>query len=93
VANADKILSLYEADVEVLKRGKAGANVEFGNKLWIGETQEGLIVDYKLLRESEAAGVGSLAPSFNFILSPFNPPTNTSAYPLVTWSTGKSCGK
>ena len=54
VANADKILSLYEADVAVLKRGKAGANVEFGNKLWIGETPEGLIVDYKLLRESEA---------------------------------------
>ena len=54
VANADKILSLYEADVAVLKRGKAGANVEFGNKLWIGETPEGLIVDYKLLRESAA---------------------------------------
>lgn len=54
VANADKILSLYETDVAVLKRGKAGAEVEFGNKLWLGETREGLIVDYALLQESQA---------------------------------------
>ena len=54
VPNADKILSLYETDVEVLKRGKAGADVEFGNKLWLGETRSGLIVDFALLAEAEA---------------------------------------
>lgn len=54
VPNADKILSLYEADVAVLKRGKAGADVEFGNKLWLGETRSGLIVDFALLAEAEA---------------------------------------
>jgi hypothetical protein len=54
VPNADKILSLYEADVEVLKRGKAGADVEFGNKLWLGETRSGLIVDFSLSAEAEA---------------------------------------
>ena len=54
VPNADKILSLYEADVEVLKRGKAGADVEFGNKLWLGETRSGLIVDFALSAEAEA---------------------------------------
>jgi hypothetical protein len=54
VANADKILSLYEPAVEVLKRGKAGAEVEFGNKLWLAETREGLIVDWALLADAEA---------------------------------------
>jgi len=54
VPNEEKILSLYEPEVEVLKRGKAGAAVEFGNKLWLGETRAGLIVDYKLLEEAEA---------------------------------------
>jgi hypothetical protein len=54
VPNADKILSLYEADVEVLKRGKAGADVEFGNKLWLAETRAGLIVDFALLAEAKA---------------------------------------
>jgi hypothetical protein len=54
VRNADKILSLYEPEVEVLKRGKAGADVEFGNKLWLGETRAGLIVDFALLPEAKA---------------------------------------
>lgn len=48
VANEDKILSLYDDSVNVIVRGKAGAEVEFGNKLWLGETREGFIVDYKL---------------------------------------------
>jgi len=51
LANKDKILSLYDPDVQVLKRGKSNAEVEFGNKLWLGETREGLIVDYMLEKE------------------------------------------
>ena len=37
VENAKKILSLYEPDVRVILRGKAGAPVEFGNTLLIAE--------------------------------------------------------
>lgn len=54
VPNAGKILSLHEREVEVLKRGKAGAEVEFGNKLWLGETRGGLIVDWALLENVKA---------------------------------------
>jgi hypothetical protein len=39
VANADKILSLYEEDVHVIVRGKAGADVEFGNTLYMQRTE------------------------------------------------------
>lgn len=48
VDNAEKILSLYEDDVQVLVRGKAGAEVEFGNKLYLAEQRNGVIVDWKL---------------------------------------------
>ncbi|NBB81499.1 MAG: hypothetical protein GVY36_19015 [Verrucomicrobia bacterium] len=48
VANKDKTLSLYDNDVQVIKRGKSNAEVEFGNNLWIGESREGFIVDYAL---------------------------------------------
>lgn len=54
VAGKDKILSLYDDSVNVIRRGKAGAAVEFGNKLWLGETRDGLIVDYKLYRDNPA---------------------------------------
>jgi hypothetical protein len=51
VKNADKILSLYEPDIHVIVRGKAEAEVEFGNTLWLGEQAEGLIVDWQLRKE------------------------------------------
>lgn len=50
IANKDKILSLYEEDVNVIVRNKSGAAVEFGNSLLLSEQQDGLIVDWKLFR-------------------------------------------
>lgn len=55
VANADKILSLYERDVRVIVRGKAGAEVEFGNTAVIAENSQGVIVDYRLIQEQAPA--------------------------------------
>ena len=62
VPSHEKILSLYEPDVNVIKRGKAGAEVEFGNKLFLAENSQGLIVDWKLYRES--------APSDDHLVEP-----------------------
>ena len=47
VVNGEKIISLYDSQINVIKRGKAGAQVGFGSKLWLGETREGIIVDYQ----------------------------------------------
>jgi IS5 family transposase len=55
VANAEKILSLYEPEVRVIVRGKAGAEVEFGNTVLLGENRQGVILDYQLFRESAPA--------------------------------------
>jgi hypothetical protein len=51
VENAEKLLSLYETDTRVLVRGKAGAEVEFGNTLLLAENGQGLILDFKLYQE------------------------------------------
>jgi len=55
VPNAGKILSLYEPEVRVIVRGKAGAEVEFGNTVLLGENRQGLILDYEIFRESAPA--------------------------------------
>jgi IS5 family transposase len=55
VANEEKILSLYEPDVRVIVRKKAGAEVEFGNTLLLGENPQGLIIDWELFRQSAPA--------------------------------------
>ena len=63
VANADKVLSLYETDTRVMVRGKAGASVEFGNTLLLAEQADGLIVDWQLHRDSAPADSRQLGPS------------------------------
>jgi IS5 family transposase len=52
VPNEEKILSLYEADVHVIVRKKAGAKVEFGNTFFLAENPQGLILDWELFRGS-----------------------------------------
>lgn len=52
IPSREKILSLYERDVHVIVRGKAGAEVEFGNSLLLAENAEGFILDHELKREA-----------------------------------------
>jgi hypothetical protein len=54
VKSSEKILSLYESYVNVIVRGKSGAEVEFGNVLAIGEQTDGLIVSWNLYQENIA---------------------------------------
>ena len=63
VNNADKILSLYERDTQVMVRRKAGADVEFGNKLFLSETVQGLIADWELHRDDVPSDTRLLKPS------------------------------
>jgi len=49
VPNKEKLLSLYEDDAAVYVRGKAGAEVEFGRQLLLGESESGVIVDWELV--------------------------------------------
>ncbi len=48
VKNHKKILSVYETDIAVIVRGKAGAQTEFGNELFMAESPGGMVIDYML---------------------------------------------
>ena len=72
MSNEEKLLSLYESDVRVIVRGKAGADVEFGNTLYIGEQQDGLIVDWKLIREQSRGDAPLLDESLDRIHEVFS---------------------
>lgn len=50
VPNEHKILSAYEPHVQVIVRGKAGREVEFGHTLFLAESAQGLILDWELHR-------------------------------------------
>jgi IS5 family transposase len=52
VPSEQKLLSIYEPDVKVIVRGKAGKEVEFGNTLFFAESAQGLILDWELYRQN-----------------------------------------
>ena len=62
VPNDEKILSLYDTAVRVIVRGKAGAEVEFGNSVSLAENPQGIFLDYKLYKESAPADSQTLFP-------------------------------
>jgi hypothetical protein len=68
LTNKSKILSFYEPDIQVIVRGKSGAEVEFGNNLWLGETREGLIVDY-LLEKEKTSDPKQIQPAIQRLVS------------------------
>lgn len=63
VPNEAKILSLYEEDVQVIVRKKAGAEVEFGNTLFLAENPQGVIIDWELFAQSAPADASLLPRS------------------------------
>jgi hypothetical protein len=69
VDNKDKIFSLYEKDVHVITRRKAGAQVEFGNTLYLAEQFDGLIVDWKLFKQQAPADSKMLKGSHRRIVN------------------------
>jgi hypothetical protein len=63
VQNKEKILSLYEDHAAVYVRGKAGAEVEFGSQLLLGESERGVIVDWELVGGNPQADTKMLGRS------------------------------
>ena len=65
VKNDEKILSLYEGHASLYVRGKAGAEVEFGSQLLLGESQCGVIVDWELVDGNPLADTKMLKRSLD----------------------------
>jgi len=49
VPASEKLVSLFEAHTDIIKRGKAGHPTEFGHKVWFDEVDGGIVSDYRIL--------------------------------------------
>jgi transposase, IS5 family len=49
VKAAEKLVSIFEAHTAIIRRGKAGKDTEFGRKVWLEETEGGIISGYRVL--------------------------------------------
>jgi len=67
VCSSNKLLSLYDKDAQVIIRGKAGHEVEFGQSLLLTEQSHGLIMDWQLSAEQTPSDSQLLKPTVNRI--------------------------
>lgn len=51
VPNAEKIFSIFEPHTELLKRGKAGKDIEFGHMIQIQQVEGKFITDYEVFEK------------------------------------------
>jgi hypothetical protein len=72
VRSTEKILSLYEPHAQVIVRHKAGAEVEFGNTLLLGESRQGVILHWELFKESAPNDARLVQPSVKAIEKSLN---------------------
>jgi IS5 family transposase len=49
VPNAEKVFSIFEPHTDLIKRGKVLTPVEFGHKVFLAESAQGLITQYDVL--------------------------------------------
>ena len=49
VPNAEKIFSIFEVHTDLIKRGKVQTPLEFGHKVFLAESAQGLITQYEVL--------------------------------------------
>ena len=54
VPNAEKIYSIFEPHTDLIKRGKVETPVEFGHKVFLAESAQGLITQYQVLKGNPA---------------------------------------
>jgi transposase, IS5 family len=50
VPNAEKIYSIFEPHTDLIKRGKVRTPIEFGHKVFLAESEHGLITQYEVLK-------------------------------------------
>ncbi|HXM17065.1 MAG TPA: ISNCY family transposase [Candidatus Eremiobacteraceae bacterium] len=50
VPNSEKIYSIFEPHTDLIKRGKVRTPIEFGHKVFLAESAQGLITQYEILK-------------------------------------------
>lgn len=85
VPNKEKLFSIFEEHTELLVRGKAGKNVEFGHMLHIQQTGEKFISDYEVFEEKPAEPA-LLRPAVESHRSLFGCPPETLTADRGYWS-------
>src|SRR3977135_1741929 len=73
VPTAEKVYSIFEPHTDLLKRGKVRTPIEFGHKVFLAESAQGLITQYEVLKGNPSDEI-HVAPSLERHLESFGRP-------------------
>jgi transposase, IS5 family len=73
VKAAEKLVSIFEPHTNIIRRGKAGKETEYGHKVWLQETEGGIISGYRVL-EGNPADQDQLLPALDHHEESFGKP-------------------
>jgi IS5 family transposase len=71
----EKILSLFEPHVTIIRRGKAGKETEFGHKVWLDEVDGGIVSQWRIL-EGNPSDAEQWQPAIDHHIKQFGKPPN-----------------
>ena len=69
----EKLLSLFEPHVDIICRGKAGQETEFGHKVWLDEVEGGIVSQWRVL-EGNPSDEQQWQPALDHHLKQFEKP-------------------
>ncbi len=73
VPASEKIVSLFEEQSDIIRRGKESHPVEYGHKVWLNEVEGGLVSHYRILA-GNPSDEQQWKPSLNAHLKTFHQP-------------------
>jgi transposase, IS5 family len=76
---AEKIVSIFEAHADIIRRNKTNKPVEYGHKVWLDEVDGGIVSDYRIL-DGNPSDDSQWQPALTHHVQQFGrPPTQASA--------------
>lgn len=81
----DKLVSIFEPHSDIIKRGKAHQETEFGHKVWLDEVEGGIISGYRVL-DGNPSDQDQWQPSLNHHVQLFGRPPRLASADRGVWS-------
>jgi IS5 family transposase len=80
-----KLVSIFEPHTDIVKRGKANRETEFGHKVWLDEAEGGIITGYRVL-EGNPSDQDQWQPSLDHHVQQFGKPPDLASADRGVWS-------
>lgn len=85
VAAQDKLVSIFEPHSDIIRRGKANKETEFGHKVWFDEAEAGIITNYRVL-EGNPSDQKQWQPTLDHHVQQFGQPPDLASADRGVWS-------